>query len=200
MKIQTSNETEARIVRAFYDMRAGVFYRVQWTRTMKVRKSFAGVVVLKTVTTTVKAGIEYDNRAAVQAKRETGELPAVNAGLPWGEWYDYPRVIAHKGQYYLRLYPAPESGHTTEATYWAAWPDAQVGPITADKAREYCLASEFNDGPQADCFTVKLANLVSLARIAPTIGNEVKPSTPGYEHTAESKLATVTLAELRDTV
>ncbi|RMD51067.1 hypothetical protein D6827_02940 [Candidatus Parcubacteria bacterium] len=54
-----------------------------------------------------RAGVNYDNKASVQEKRENGELPAENAGLPWGEWLKPPYLVSHKGNIYVRLYPTP---------------------------------------------------------------------------------------------
>ena len=163
-KIPTSSPEQSAIIDAFYAMQPGAFYRVQWTRQLKIRKSFPGVNITKHVSAMVKAGIEYDNKASVQAKRESGDLPSVNAGLPWGTWYDYPRAIEHKGQYYLRLYPANEFGRTV-STYQLTIGNV-IRDCAEDEARTIALASELHDSDKPiDCFTVKLQNLIGFARV-----------------------------------
>lgn len=76
---------------------------LEWVRDMDTRKGIE-VPFSKSVRMVGRMGIEYDNLKAVEAKRESGELPAVNAGLPWGQWSEYPWLIEHKGNYYVRLY------------------------------------------------------------------------------------------------
>ena len=66
-------------------------------RAMKVRKDKEPIQKLSTFQ--ARVGVEYDNIQAVKDKRASGELPAENAGLPWGQWYDYPHIIEHKGEY-----------------------------------------------------------------------------------------------------
>ncbi len=148
------------ILASFYSMQAGSFYRVTWARELAVRQAVRGAVVIKTVIATVKAGIEYDNKASVIAKRDSGELPAINQGLPWGEWLDYPRTIGHKGSLYLRLYPATEANHRTDVSY-----TFNGLPCTLDQAKALCLAKEFQDRADIDCFTVKLANLRDFVQL-----------------------------------
>lgn len=161
MNIQTiaKNTLQAGILSCFYGMVAGAFYRVTWQRILKVRKTHSQSIVVKTVVATVKAGITYDNLANVQDKRANGELPSVNAGLPWGQWLDFPRVIEHKGNHYLRLYPANEFGRMMVGY------TLNGSPCSIETAKEHCLASEFSDNESLDCFTVKLDNLKDFARL-----------------------------------
>jgi len=82
---------------------------VEWLRNVKTRK---GVVanITKAVRMVGRMGIDYDNLAAVQSKRESGELPSENQGLPFGYWIEAPYLIGHvkkdetKETTYLRLY------------------------------------------------------------------------------------------------
>jgi len=178
--IDTKNPLHRAILTMFYSMIAGAFYRVTWTRTVKTRKEFASLAILKTVSAMVKAGIEYDNKASVVAKRESGELPTENQGLPWGVWFDYPHVIEHKGAYYLRFYPASEFGKM-EVQF-----TLDGKPVTKEAIAQYCLASELVERDNIDCFTLKLDTLQGLERVTPSKG--MTPKTPDWENTVESFL------------
>lgn len=168
MKLKVS-EFQQKIADSFYAMQSGAFYKVQWTRDCKVRKSAGPIRVFKNVLAYVKTGLNYDNIASVQAKRDAGELPSENAGLPWGQWFDFPRVIEHKGEYYLRLYPANEFGPMKRNFFILE--NSKMRDIDWVEAEKYLLASEFADSEkQIDCFTVKLSNLVELERVLPLPG------------------------------
>lgn len=147
------------ILETFRNMRPGAVYRVAWRRGMKTRKTAGDVACEKAVSALVRAGVDYDAQKAVQAKRETGELPAENQGLPWGEWADDVKgTILHKGKRYLRLYP--HRGAIPLATFFLDGKE-----VSPDDVKPLCLASEFQDRADADCFTLGLDNLESLERV-----------------------------------
>jgi hypothetical protein len=146
--------------------RKGQIVTVSWVRPMKTLKTVAGTVT-KSVTTQARAGVNYDNMRDVIAKRESGELPAENAGLPWGRWASiggvslFPHVIAHtpKGKtnevHYLRFATLP-SGNPAKVVYMR---DGQ--PITKEQARAITLASEWNEG-EKDVFNVCAEHITSI--------------------------------------
>jgi hypothetical protein len=120
-------------------------------RAMKVRKDKPAVQKLSTFQ--CRVGVEYDNIQAVKDKRADGRLPAVNGGLPWGEWYDYPHIIEHKGEYYYRCTRVRNS-FIPQVTY------LQEGQtITKAQAEADCLASEFRGDTDNEVFTIKVASL-----------------------------------------
>lgn len=139
--------------------RKGQFVSVLWFRQLKARKGMDSIVT-KEVRTTVRAGLDYDKRDAVQSARETGELPAVNSGLPWGEWLVFPYVIAHRGAFYVRLYPvlrADGSPRKCKVIY------RENGRICSrERAQTVCLASEFSETSAVTCYTLRLENLVRV--------------------------------------
>lgn len=143
------------ILIAALSMLPGANYRLEWKREMKVRK---GVIAhcVKVVSALVRIGVNYDAMASVQAKREDGTLPAVNAGLPWGEWLLFPRVIGHKGKLYLR-FSRPSFNAAIAAAFYCDGVN-----VSKESLRELCLASEFNEREETDCFTLKLETLESL--------------------------------------
>lgn len=136
--------------------KTGQFTGCLWVRTLKTRKGVTDTVTKET-RATVRAGISYDARAKVQDAREEGVLPAVNAGLPWGQWLAEPYVIQHVKDgalcHYVRLYPV--EGRTPRVVY-----RLNGRRISQDLARELCLASDFSKVDAAiGCMTLGLANL-----------------------------------------
>lgn len=134
--------------------RKGQIVTVETERAMKVRKGQAAIQ--KSSEFQCRVGVNYDNIKAVQAKREDGSLPAENAGLPWGEWVDFPYVIHHKGEYYVRC-TVLRNGFRRTPKF------TQLGlEITKEAAEMACLASEFRDGDDNDVFNIKLSSIRSV--------------------------------------
>ena len=137
--------------------RKGANLKAIWQRPMKTRK---GVLenVQKRVTAVVRGGVEYDNIGAVIEARADGDLPAVNAGLPWGEWANYPYHISHKGQDYARMYAASGIEFKPHATYLLDGIE-----VTREVVEPLVLASEFRKEDDAPvCFTIKCDNLIAI--------------------------------------
>jgi hypothetical protein len=142
----------------------GANLKATWGKTLKTRKEGRGFKVEKITSLVVRGGIDYDNMGIVQEKREDGSLPSQNAGLPWGQWVEFPLHIEHKGTDYARFYPASGvnvatgEAFTPEVTFLI---DGVVS--TREQAQALCLASEF---PKRDetplCFTVKADNVLSI--------------------------------------
>ena len=128
---------------------------VEWVRPCKVRKGVQDVLT-KSVRMVGRMGIDYDNMKAVQEKRASGELPAENGGLPWGEWIEFPYLIGHKGQTYLRL-----NNGTSDKVH----PDVHFFQNGVEVAREeidhMLLASE-KEARRGECFTCKTENMTRI--------------------------------------
>jgi len=126
-----------------------------WNKTLKTRKGVFSVIT-KNTSLVIRGGIDYDNMRATREGREDGTLPQENAGLPWGEWAIFPFVITHKGNEYIRLYPA-SMDLPIKTQYF-------IDGKAADKeaCQTLCLASEFSKGEKPLCFTVKLENIRSI--------------------------------------
>lgn len=138
----------------------GQYCRLTWERVVKLRKSAEnqGHVAIKRSVATVRVGLAYDNMNKTKEGRATGELPPENAGLPWGEWLEYPHVIGHKGETYLRFYPVqPGESIKVETTYSL---DGKL--VKADQIKPLALASEFRKSDPPLCFTLKADNVVSI--------------------------------------
>lgn len=128
---------------------------VEWVRNGKVRKGVTSNIQ-KSVRMVGRIGIEYDNMQTVQTKRATGELPAENAGLPWGRYEVYPYLIEHKGERYLRLYKGT-SNKTTPRVVWFK----DGSEVQRDEVADMLLKSEL-DSKEGDCFTVKVSDITRL--------------------------------------
>ena len=134
----------------------GAFRSIVWEREMKVKKAFAGNIIVKRSAGVVRFGVEYDNMKAVQAKRESGELSSQNAGLMWGEWMMYPYFIQHKGNVYLRCAKSPKNKVQSEYFLNGRKVDKSV-------IENMCLASEFkNNTSELDVFTINTENIIAI--------------------------------------
>jgi len=132
----------------------GQFGRASWKKALKTRKGVSAAIE-KQVTMSMRAGVDYDNLSSVKEKRENGELPAENAGLPWGQWVAFPYLISHKDKHYLRLYPNGNGKIETE--YFL-----NGEKTTLEQVKPFLLASELPSGEKPECITVTLENITEL--------------------------------------
>lgn len=130
----------------------GQFMRVDWKRDVKVRVAYKGTNLTKLVRGVFRAGINYDHKASVIDKRESGELPEENAGLPWGKWFAFPYLVVHKGNLYVRLYPTENC--KVESYYYL---DDEV--VSFDSIKHMVLASEYAKEERPETITVRLDSI-----------------------------------------
>lgn len=90
---------------------------------------------------------------SVQGKRESGELPQENAGLPWGEWKEYPYTISHKGNEYLRASITPTTKIKT--VY-------KLNGKEVDKTEIEKLVRAESKGSKPDVLTVNIENIKDI--------------------------------------
>ncbi len=149
---------EIQEIKSILGNRKGQNVKAIWGKTMKTRKGITHIVE-KLTSLVVRAGIDYDNMGLVQEKREAGELPAENAGLPWGQWAEFPFHIEHKGTDYARFYPASGLEFTPKVEYYLDGLQVEKSAIV-----EFCLASEFPKAGEEKplCFTVKAENVKAI--------------------------------------
>ncbi len=143
-------------VQALLDM-TGQFVSITYGKECKMRKGAAQVYKFSKMT--LRCGIEYDNIAAVEAKRESGELPKENQGLSWGSYVPglYPYIIEHKGSLYFRFFTVPNSNHV-KPTFVCNGKE-----ITREQAESMCLASEFQERETTlETVTLKVEGILDI--------------------------------------
>ena len=132
----------------------GQICSLEMEKKVKMKKGFTGEVTKRTKMT-VRAGVNYDNINAVKDGRESGELPAENAGLPWGQWKVFPYVIEHNGKDYFRF--SKLNGGKINQEFFL---DGK--PIEKSEIQEFALASEFKNSGDFEVFTVSEENVKDL--------------------------------------
>jgi len=80
-------------------------FGVEWTTEVKPAAKWRGHTLTKTTRALVATGVSFADLAE-NSERETG-------ALPWGEWSQFPYVIAHKGNEYVRVNTVDGSLKTT---------------------------------------------------------------------------------------
>lgn len=137
----------------------GQFVKASWKSNPSPKAMFKGTILEKVSIGVVRAGIDYSNLASVQEGIESGERGEVQ-GLPWGQWEQFPYIISHKSESYIRLYP---SNHKTITKYF-------VNSVEVDSTKfcEYLTPSAasqiLNLDPEKPlvCFTVKASNILGI--------------------------------------
>lgn len=152
MNIEQVNKT-------FENRQKGTFFSMAWTRTCEIKQTYKkqGIVITKTSHAVLQYGVNYDNKKSVQIKRENGELPAENQGLPWGYWYQYPLIIAKDNKdgttdFYVR-------GGTTENNYIKSEYEINGKKATYNEVESMLLAKEKPNGKKPDVINVKIDNI-----------------------------------------
>ena len=133
---------------------------LEWIRPAHVRKGISESI-LKSVRAVGRIGIEYDNVGAVQDKRDNGQLPSVNGGLPKGqEWELYPYLILcpKSGKHLLRLY------HGTSASVKPSVQWLRYGQVVEFASIEASLLASEKQAKTGDCFTVNVEDITRLHR------------------------------------
>lgn len=143
--------------------RKGSNVRAIWGKQLKTYKGITDVVE-KVTSLVVRGGIDYDNMAVVKEGREDGSLPEENAGLPWGQWAEFPYHIEHKGQDYARFYPASGVDIATGNAFVPSVEYYLNGELTTKQmVSGLCLASEFPNREEAPlCYTIKAENVKAI--------------------------------------
>lgn len=135
----------------------GTFQFITWKSTVKPAAKFKGDVLEKKVSAVCRAGIDFKNLSSVKqgiALDTRGEVE----GLPWGEWEAFPFTIAHKGERYVRLYPAARSNQVKSQLFLNGEPTnlfrfaRRLTPSERKKMR---------DKERPACFTVLESNLIA---------------------------------------
>lgn len=133
--------------------RKGQIVTVETMRPVKMRKGQPAVN--KSSEFQCRVGVAYDNIGRVIEGRENGTLPAENAGLPWGEWLEFPYTIGHKGETYVRC-TVIRNGFSRAPVFTLA--DGTV--IERDTVKAGALASEFAErNDDQTVFNIKVSSI-----------------------------------------
>lgn len=161
----------------------GSVRHVRYTTEKKPAAAHKGRKLVKYVSGLFRCGINFSNLGAVIDGIRDGERGPVQP-LPWGVWQEFPYLIEHKGERYVRLYPmgrtlyfvsgvevdrptydvAPVADRSTKrVTDWAATQLRTVytvDGVEVDRStfNSYLTPSEANRSEAPDCITVKETN------------------------------------------
>lgn len=136
---------------------AGRFISTVWKRQAKTRKGFDGVIEKQTAANGLQWGVGYDNKAVIQEKRETGELPAVNAGLNGMEWVSYPKILrgVKSGKLCVRF-------HLTKKTRFAVNWLLNGKRVSKETIEKHLLASELFSSGKLDAINVSVDSILAV--------------------------------------
>jgi hypothetical protein len=141
---------------------------LEWQRPVKTFKGSTDVVE-KHVRMVGRIGLNYDNIGDVQDKRESGELPAENAGLKGMEWVTYPYLLrsVKTGELQVRLY----NGTSEKVPVKSEW-KLNGNPVSYEVVEPIILASEKPKERTGDCFQCKLSAMLRIANEADWLAEE----------------------------
>ena len=132
--------------------RKGQIATITTERPLRVRKGQPPITKISTFQ--CRVGVDYDNIQTVREKRESGELPEENAGLPWGKWITFPYVIEHSGTYYFRC-TRIRNNFRPRTTYIR-----EGAIISREEAEAAALASEFRQTESDnEVFNIKVSSI-----------------------------------------
>lgn len=139
----------------------GQFATITTSRAIKVKKGVAECI--KESRFTVRIGVNYDNQAAVIAKREDGDLPAENAGLIGREWIVFPYVLRSikSGKFMVRCTPVHNENAVREVKFFR-----NGAEITRAEAEVGAYASEFAEREPTDAFDITVDNITHINGVA----------------------------------
>jgi len=136
----------------------GQFASVTFKSNPKTNASSKGVMLEKTTSGVFRAGINFANLTSVKegiANNERGEVQS----LPWGEWVQFPFVIQHKGERFLRLTVAPNA--SIKCSF-----KVNGVEVSREEFESHLVPSARSDAKAdkapVEVFTIKEANLVSF--------------------------------------
>jgi hypothetical protein len=136
----------------------GQFVLASWFSEPTPKAAFKGVNLKKETIAVVRAGINFANLTSVKEGIANGERGEVQP-LSWGEWIDFPYVIGHKGNEYIRLYP---SNHIPKVKYFANGKEVSkvefASYLTPSKAKELLNGER----KEVECFTIKANNVLNI--------------------------------------
>lgn len=134
---------------------SGQFASVTFKSNPKPAAEFKGVVLEKVTTGVFRSGVNFANLTSVKegiANNERGEVQP----LAWGEWVNFPFVIAHKGERFLRL--TTVNGAKSKSVF-----KVNGVEVNRDEFEKFLVPSARSGAKAAtEVFNIKESNLVSF--------------------------------------
>jgi hypothetical protein len=142
------------VINAFLSA-SGQFASVTFKSNPTPAAAFKGTLLEKTTTGVFRSGVNFANLSSVKegiANNERGEVQP----LAWGEWVNFPFVIAHKGERFLRL--TTVNGAKSKSTF-----KVNGVEVTRDEFESFLVPSA-RSGAKAptEVFNIRESNLVSF--------------------------------------
>jgi len=142
------------VINAFLSS-AGQFASVTFKSNPKPAAEFKGVVLEKTTTGVFRSGVNFANLGSTKAEFASGERTEVQP-LAWGEWVQFPFVIANKGERFLRL--TTVKGVKSKSTFTVNGKE-----VSRDEFESFLVPSARSSAKApTEVFNIKEANLVSF--------------------------------------
>ena len=153
MQNATPNATN-NVINAFLAA-AGQFASVTFKSNPTPAAKFKGTVLEKTTTGVFRSGVNFANLSSTKAEFASGERTEVQP-LAWGEWVQFPFVIAHKGERFLRL--TTVNGVKSKSTF-----KVNGVEVSRDEFESFLVPSARSSAKTpTEVFNIKEANLVSF--------------------------------------
>jgi hypothetical protein len=142
------------VINAFLSA-SGQFASVTFKSNPKPAAEFKGVVLEKVTKGVFRSGVNFANLGSTKAEFASGERTEVQP-LAWGEWDNFPFVIKHKGERFLRL--TTVNGAKSKSQFFVN------GTEVARNEFESFLVPSARSSAKAptEVFNIKEANLVSF--------------------------------------
>lgn len=142
------------VISAFLSCK-GQFASVTFKSNPKPAADFKGVTLEKVTTGVFRSGVNFANLTSVKDGIANGERGEVQP-LAWGEWVNFPFVIAHKGERFLRL--TTVKGAKSKSTF-----KVNGVEVSRDEFESFLVPSARSGAKTpTEVFNIKEANLVSF--------------------------------------
>lgn len=144
-------------------IKKGTYCNVCYTKPLPVRKSAGEHQVYKTVKTTVRMYVGYDNMKTVQEKRNNGLLPTTNQGLFPNQTWSIPGLLIKNlvtGKETVRFAVASNTKNKAEVHYFVDGKEISKDEL---KNSNICTAAAFPPSTDKDVFNVTLDYINSIS-------------------------------------
>lgn len=133
----------------------GQFASVTFKSNPKPAAEFKGTTLEKITTGVFRAGVNFANLSSTKEGIASGERGEVQP-LAWGEWVQFPFVITHKGEQFLRL--TTVSGQKSVQTF-----KVNGVEVSKDEFESFLVPSARSENKTAtEVFNIKESNLISF--------------------------------------